>query len=47
MFVCRGMVLFLLDRLQLGRGGVAGPRGILDAVAAKAAQGMKVVVIQG
>ncbi|CAN0325699.1 unnamed protein product [Ectocarpus sp. 12 AP-2014] len=43
----RGFALFLLDRLQIGAGGRAGPSGLVEAVAAKAAQGMKVIVIQG
>lgn len=41
------MALFLLDRAQLGRGGTAGPSGLVEAVAAKAGEGMKVVVVQG
>lgn len=41
------MVLFLLSRVQIGKGGAAGPPGLVEAVAAKAAQGMRVVVVQG
>ncbi|CAM9245509.1 unnamed protein product [Scytosiphon promiscuus] len=43
----RGFALFLLDRLQIGKGGRVGPSGLVEAVAAKAAEGMKVIVIQG
>ncbi|CAM9632359.1 unnamed protein product, partial [Hapterophycus canaliculatus] len=43
----RGFALFLLDRLQIGKGGRVGPPGLVAAVAAKAAEGMKVIVIQG
>lgn len=43
----RGFALFLLDRLQIGQGGRVGPSGLVEAVAAKAAEGMKVIVIQG
>lgn len=47
-FVCaRGFALFLLDRLQIGEGGRMGPSGLVEAVAVKAAEGMKVVVVQG
>lgn len=41
------MALFLLERAQIGRGGASGPPGLVEAVAAKAAQGMKVILIQG
>lgn len=41
------MALFVLQRTQIGNGGVSGPAGLLDEVAAKAAQGMKVFVVQG
>lgn len=43
----RGFALFLLDRLQIGEGGRMGPPGLVEAVAVKAAEGMKVVVVQG
>lgn len=43
----RGFALFLLDRLQIGQGGRVGPAGLVEAVAVKAAEGMKVVVVQG
>eukprot|EP00903_Cladosiphon_okamuranus_P007579 g7352.t1 len=43
----RGFALFLLDRLQIGQGGRVGPSGLVEAVAVKAAEGMKVVVVQG
>eukprot|EP00752_Nemacystus_decipiens_P003163 g2927.t1 len=43
----RGFALFLLDRLQIGEGGRVGPSGLVEAVAVKAAEGMKVVVVQG
>lgn len=42
----RGFALFLLDRLQIGRGGTAGP-SLVKLVGAKAAQGMSVVIVQG
>lgn len=41
------MVLFLLERARIGKGGAAGPPGLVEDIAAKAAQGMKVVLIQG
>ncbi|CAM9804811.1 unnamed protein product [Ascophyllum nodosum] len=43
----RGMTLFVLDRSKIGKGGAAGPKGLVNAIAAKAAQGMKVIVVQG
>ncbi|CAM9373652.1 unnamed protein product [Discosporangium mesarthrocarpum] len=43
----RGMALFLLSRLQLGGGGVSGFTGLVHALADKAAQGMRVVIVHG
>lgn len=41
------MALFLLQRAQIGGGGASGPSGLVEALAAKAAQGMKVVLVMG
>lgn len=43
----RGFALFLLNRLQIDEGGRMGPSGLVEAIAAKAAEGMKVVIVQG
>ncbi|CAM9130941.1 unnamed protein product [Choristocarpus tenellus] len=43
----RGMALFLLSRLQFSGGGLTGSPGLVEALAAKAARGMKIVIVQG